>query len=114
MDGTATITILASQDELAERWRSFFQNGEGDSRLGGIELDGDDPDGALGWHTSESANAKATGTTRFKPAPGDRGIEIHMRFDFHVSGGVIGAAPRRSSATSRSSWSATTCAASSS
>jgi uncharacterized membrane protein len=95
MDATATITILASQDELAERWRSFFQNGEGDSRLGGIEIDGAEPDGALRWHTSEDADARATGTTRFKPAPGDRGTEIHMRFDFHVTGGAIGAAAKK-------------------
>ena len=95
MDATATITILASRDEVAERWRSFFREGGGDSRLGGIEIDGDEPGGALRWHTSEDANARATGTTRFAPAPGDRGTEVHMRFDFQVAGGVIGAAARK-------------------
>jgi hypothetical protein len=95
MDGTATITIGASRDEVVERWREFAQDADGDARLGPIEIDGDEAGGAIRWHTSDDAKTKASGTTRFAAAPGDRGTEIHMRFEFGITGGAIGAAVKK-------------------
>jgi hypothetical protein len=95
MDGNASITIRAPQEEVVSRWRSFAQDADGSSRLGRIEIDDEEPDGAIRWHTSPDASAKASGVTRFVSAPGDRGTEIHIRIEFDVTGGVVGEAVKK-------------------
>ena len=95
MDGNASITIRGSREEIIARWRTYAQDAGGISRLGGVDIESEEPDGAIRWHAAEEASAKASGVTRFVPAPGDRGTEIHIRMEFDVAGGVVGAAVKK-------------------
>jgi hypothetical protein len=95
MQGNASTTIRASQEQVAARWRAFAQDADGETRLGPIEILGADPAGAIKWRTTDDANASASGITRFSRAPGDRGTEIHIHAEFDVMGGAVGAAVKK-------------------
>jgi uncharacterized membrane protein len=54
-------------------------------------LTGDEPD-RLRWSSHEGADLPNTGVLIFRPAPGDRGTELHLDVHFDPPGGAIGAA----------------------
>jgi uncharacterized membrane protein len=44
------------------------------------------------WSSLEGADIANTGVLRFRPAPGDRGTELHLDVQFDPPGGVVGEA----------------------
>ena len=54
-------------------------------------LAGDEPD-RLHWVSEQGADVPNTGALIFRPAPGDRGTELHLDVHFDPPGGAIGAA----------------------
>jgi hypothetical protein len=89
MKGRASITIRASREELAARWRGFQQDQRGPARLGPIEILGETPAG-IQWRARPDAGTSVAGVTSFSEAPGERGCEVHVAADFGVPGGVVG------------------------
>lgn len=47
---------------------------------------------ALRWTSLDGADVANAGTLRFRPAPGDRGTELHLEVRFDPPGGLIGEA----------------------
>lgn len=46
----------------------------------------------LRWSTLDGADVPNTGSLAFRPAPGDRGTELHLQVQFNPPGGAIGTA----------------------
>ena len=46
----------------------------------------------LRWSSLDGADVANTGTLTFRPAPGDRGTELHLDVRFDPPGGVVGQA----------------------
>ncbi len=44
------------------------------------------------WSSQDGADVPNVGTLRFRPAPGDRGTELHLDVRFDPPGGVVGQA----------------------
>ncbi|WP_424811844.1 SRPBCC family protein [Roseococcus sp. YIM B11640] len=44
------------------------------------------------WSSLDGADVPNAGTLRFRPAPGDRGTELHLNVRFDPPGGVVGEA----------------------
>ncbi len=59
------------------RWRTQSQEGA---------------DGELRWASVDDADVPNTGTLIFRPAPGDRGTEVHLSVRFDPPGGPVGQA----------------------
>lgn len=47
---------------------------------------------ALRWTSLEGTDVANAGTLRFRPAPGDRGTELHLQVRFDPPGGIVGEA----------------------
>jgi uncharacterized membrane protein len=45
----------------------------------------------ISWRTVEGSDVGHAGSVRFKPAPGNRGTEITVKFEYHAPGGKIAA-----------------------
>lgn len=46
----------------------------------------------IGWSSLDGADVPNTGLLIFRPAPGDRGTELHLDVRFDPPGGVVGGA----------------------
>ena len=55
----------------------------------------DVPGERLSWRSDARARVANEGTVRFRPAPGDRGTEVHVRIRYDVPGGALGRAVAR-------------------
>jgi uncharacterized membrane protein len=51
----------------------------------------DRPNEAIVWRSESTADVPNRGTVRFKPAPGNRGTEIHVSLQYEPPGGRLGA-----------------------
>lgn len=51
----------------------------------------DEPD-AVRWTTADGADVPNVGILNFRPAPGERGTELHLDVRFDAPGGVVGQA----------------------
>jgi uncharacterized membrane protein len=49
------------------------------------------PNELIGWRTLADADVVSAGSVRFKPAPGNRGTEVHVRLQYEPPAGKIGA-----------------------
>lgn len=111
-----TITVMASADQLYERWRDFARlpelmphvesitprfgghwqwvvAGPGDTRLTwDAELTADEPGRLIAWRSRPGGDAEHAGTVRFSPAPADRGTEVSVRLSYLPPAGVGGGA----------------------
>ncbi|WP_135828692.1 SRPBCC family protein [Halorussus halobius] len=109
-----TVTVGRPADELHEFWRdpeelsrvlgdsvSVTSGGEDRHhwRVTGpfdrsVEWDAeiveDRPGERLRWESVEGAALPATGSVRFRPAPGDRGTEVTLTLEFDPPGGRVG------------------------
>jgi uncharacterized membrane protein len=56
------------------------------------EIVEDRPNEAIGWRSVAGASVQNAGHVRFRPAPGDRGTEVHIELQYQPPGGRIGAA----------------------
>jgi uncharacterized membrane protein len=116
IDATASITICRPPVEVYEAWRdlsrlpTFMQHlesvemlGDGRSRWrangpGGrtIEWEADvtdeRPAELIAWRSVEGADVRNEGAVRFRPAPGDRGTEVHVDLRYDLPGGALGVA----------------------
>jgi uncharacterized membrane protein len=52
----------------------------------------DVPNEVISWRSLEGAQIPNAGSVRFKPAPGDRGTEVHLTLEFVPPGGAMGKA----------------------
>jgi uncharacterized membrane protein len=73
-----------------------FADWEAHGPAGGVyrwrtEVDDHDPKGVR-WSTLDGADVANTGSVTFRPAPGDRGTELHLTVRFDPPGGVVGEA----------------------
>ena len=114
-----SLTIEKSAEELYQRWRdlqtlSRVMGHFADVRASGDgqthwELHGpagrvlewdvrtieDRPGEVLRWQASPDAKVPVEGSVRFRPAPGNRGTVVTLRFQFDPPGGVLGDAAVR-------------------
>lgn len=49
------------------------------------------PNELIGWRTVEGSAVISAGSVRFKPAPGNRGTEVHVRLQYAPPAGKLGA-----------------------
>jgi uncharacterized membrane protein len=54
------------------------------------EITTERPGELIGWRSVESAAVKNAGSVRFKDAPGDRGTEVHVYFEYQPVAGPAG------------------------
>lgn len=80
--------VVARDDRTAD-WRAHGPGG-GDYRWR-TEVSDSGPD-AIRWSSSDGADVPNTGELSFRPAPGDRGTELHLNVRFDPPGGLIGEA----------------------
>jgi uncharacterized membrane protein len=50
------------------------------------------PGELIGWRTVDGAHVVSAGSVRFKPAPGGRGTEVHVRLQYQPPFGKVGSA----------------------
>jgi uncharacterized membrane protein len=48
------------------------------------------PNELIGWRSLPGADVPNAGSVRFKPAPGDRGTEVHVSLEYDAPGGSAG------------------------
>ena len=113
---SASITVRRPPDQVYDAWRdlsrlpSFMQHlasveefGDGRSRWratapGGRTVEweadviDDRPGELLAWRSVEGSDVRHDGVVRFRPAPGDRGTEVHVEMRYDLPGGSLGAA----------------------
>jgi uncharacterized membrane protein len=76
-------------DDRRSHWRARAPAGstvEWDAEI--IE---DRPNERISWRSGHNADVPNTGTVRFRPAPGDRGTEIHVELRYDPPAGKLGA-----------------------
>ena len=56
------------------------------------EITQDDPNSVIAWQSVGKADVANAGTVRFRPAPGNRGTEVHVALRYDPPGGVVTAA----------------------
>lgn len=59
------------------------------------ELTADEPGRRIAWRSLEGATVPNEGEVEFRPAPGDRGTEIHVSLTYRPPGGTLGATVAR-------------------
>lgn len=115
------ITIGMGADELYAFWRNFenlprfmdhlesvkVQDGDGQrshwvakapvgtSVEWDAEITADEPGRRIAWRSLEGATVPNEGAVEFRPAPGDRGTEIHVSLTYRPPGGTLGATVAR-------------------
>lgn len=55
------------------------------------EIVEDRPNELIAWRSLDGAGIENAGTVRFTPAPGGRGTEVHVEFQYAAPGGALGA-----------------------
>ena len=76
-------------DDRHSRWRARAPAGT--TVEWGAEIVDDRPNELISWRSVERADVPNRGTVRFRPAPGGRGTEIHVRLQYDPPGRRIGA-----------------------
>ncbi|WP_019586879.1 SRPBCC family protein [Deinococcus apachensis] len=115
------VTIGKSADELYTFWRNFenlprfmdhlesvkVQDGDGKrshwvakapvgtSVEWDAEITEDEPGRLIAWRSLEGSTVPNEGRVEFRPAPGDRGTEIHVSLTYRPPGGTLGASVAR-------------------
>ena len=82
------VTSVESTGPTRTHWKASLStalNFEWDTDL--IE---DRPNEAIAWRSVDGASMQNTGSVHFKPAPGDRGVEVTLSLDINPPGGVLG------------------------
>lgn len=111
-----TLTVRRPVDEVYSFWRDFRNFPRFMNHLESVDvLDGrrshwkaqgpagatvewdaeivdDVPNERISWHSLPGAEINHSGSVSFKPAPGDRGTEIHVKFRYDAPAGKLGAA----------------------
>jgi uncharacterized membrane protein len=108
------ITVNRSPEELYRFWRDFQNLPRFMDHLDSVEVtDGrshwrakapagrtvewdaeiveDRPNELIAWRSVDGADVPNSGVVRFKPAPGDRGTEVHVELTYEPPGGALGA-----------------------
>lgn len=75
-------------DDRRSRWRARAPAGT--SVEWEAELVQDRPNELISWRSVEHAEVPNTGTVRFRPAPGDRGTEVHVDLRYDPPAGRLG------------------------
>jgi uncharacterized membrane protein len=92
-------SFMAHLDEVrttgrdTSHWRAtapFGQSVEWDA-----QITDDVPGERIAWRSADGADIDNSGDVRFRPAPGGRGTEIHLRLRYAMPAGRIGAALAR-------------------
>jgi uncharacterized membrane protein len=115
MEASSAITIRASADDLYEQWRDFERlpsfmyhlesvtvGASGRSHWvakapAGSEVEWDAevtedvPGQRIAWRSVEGSTVENAGSVELRPAPGDRGTEVHVSLTYSPPGGAVGA-----------------------
>jgi uncharacterized membrane protein len=96
MELTAVTTIVSSAGEAYDRWRQL-ESLPGPCKAGerGAEVTEDVPGERIAWRSVGRGAVTSEGNVRFMPAPGARGIEIHVTLRYSMPGGNLGEAAAR-------------------
>ena len=108
------LTVNKPRDEVYAYWRElsnlpqFMRHLESVTETGGgrsrwvakapvkvewdAEITTERPGELIGWRSVESATVKNAGSVRFKDAPGGRGTEVHVYFEYQPVAGPAGQA----------------------
>jgi uncharacterized membrane protein len=108
------ITVLKTPSEVYRFWRDFSNLPRFMNHLDSVDVIGDTrshwranapagrqaewdaeiiedrPNELISWRSIPGSGFENSGTVRFKPAPGDRGTEIHVELLYHPPAGIIG------------------------
>jgi uncharacterized membrane protein len=75
-------------DERRSRWKT---KGLGDETVEwDAEITADEPNRLIAWQSIPGSQIPNTGRVEFRPAPGDRGTEVHVELQFDAPGGKLG------------------------
>ena len=86
------MTHLESVTALGETRSHWVAKGPAGSRVEwDAEIVEEQPDELISWRSLPDATVDNEGTVRFRPAPHDRGTEIHVELRYSPPGGVAGA-----------------------
>jgi uncharacterized membrane protein len=83
------LVAVTQLDELRSHWVARAPAGrtvEWDA-----EIINEIPNELIGWRTLDGADVISAGSVRFKPTPGDRGTEVHVRLQYRPPAGKLGA-----------------------
>jgi uncharacterized membrane protein len=110
-----SITVNRTPEELYSFWKElenlprFMKHVEAVQRMGNgrshwvvraplggdvewdAEITEDRPNELIAWQSLEGAEIENSGFVRFRPAPGERGTEVHVRLCYSAPGGAGGA-----------------------
>jgi uncharacterized membrane protein len=110
-----SVTIMAPADQLYSFWRDFEQLPRFMEHLVSVtriddrrshwvanapagrtvewdaEIINEIPGELIGWRTLDGSDVISAGSVRFKPAPGGRGTEVHVRLQYEPPAGKLGA-----------------------
>jgi len=110
-----TITIQSSPEELYGFWRNFENHALISDYLAQVKVTGpttshwvakgpankplewdaeiinDRPNELIAWQTLPGADIEHAGSVRFVPAPGGRGTEVHVTWQYYPPAGTFGA-----------------------
>src|SRR3954447_16474280 len=114
MEARSAATINGSPEALYEAWRDVSRLPEfmdhleavtstGDRRSHWVakgpagmtvewdaEITEEEPGRRIAWRSVEGADVDNSGVVEFRPAPGDRGTEIHVTLEYSPPGGALG------------------------
>jgi uncharacterized membrane protein len=84
---------LESVQELDERRSHWVATGPLGTRVEwDAEITNDESDRAIAWRSLPGAQVRHEGIVRFRPAPGDRGTEVHVELTYAPPAGPLGVA----------------------
>jgi uncharacterized membrane protein len=83
------LEAVEALDDRRSRWRA--RPPAGATVEWEAEIIEDRPNERISWRSTQSADVPNTGTVQFRPAPGDRGTEIHVDLRYDPPGGKLGA-----------------------
>ena len=76
-------------DETRSRWAA--KGPAGSTVEWEAEILDERPDELIAWRSLPGSAVDTAGTVRFRPAPGDRGTEVHVELRYSPPGGTVGA-----------------------
>ncbi|GIV97737.1 MAG: hypothetical protein KatS3mg057_2394 [Herpetosiphonaceae bacterium] len=84
---------IESISQAGERRSHWVARGPAGLRLSwDAEIVADQEGELIAWRSLPGADVENHGLVRFKPAPGDRGTEVHALIRYRLPGGVLGQA----------------------
>ncbi|MDR3636168.1 MAG: DUF2892 domain-containing protein [Isosphaeraceae bacterium] len=82
------VQAIQKIDETHSRW--FIRTPIGTTFIAECEIFNDVPGRLIAWRSVEGADVRSAGSTRLQPAPGNRGTEVTVEYNYEPLGGLFG------------------------